>query len=545
MTITIEQQLNLQATEIKKHSLSTLFQNNPNRFSEFSLESSGLFLDFSKNHLTPAIFNHLISLAEQKQMPHAIAALFSGQPVNITEQQAALHTALRTPHNQPFMVDGHDTQHAIHQTLAHMEQWVKHIHQNEWPSKNTITDIVNIGIGGAHLGPALACQALKPFSQNQQNVHFLSNIDGQNCAQLLSQLSPQNTLFIISSKSFGTMETLTHAKTAKQWLIKAGLPFEQHLLAVTANMAKAISFGIPKNQILTMGPWVGGRYSLWSAVGLPIALMIGMDHFNALRAGAHHMDQHFAQSPLSQNMPVIMGLLSIWYRNHLNAHSHCILAYAEGLKMLPQYLQQLEMESNGKQVNYEGKNVEYHTAPVIWGGMGSDSQHAFMQMLHQGTELIPVDFIIPVCAHHPLPKYQEMLVGQALSQSEALMRGRQKDQVQRLLKSKGYKNSESNALASHLVIPGNRPSNTLLMESLSPKNLGALLALYEHKTYVESVMWQINPFDQWGVELGKQLAHQLIDHLHWHETAGDHDPSTKGLLAFCQQLYQRESEDVN
>ncbi|RTZ60844.1 MAG: glucose-6-phosphate isomerase, partial [Gammaproteobacteria bacterium] len=460
-------------------------------------------------------------------------AMFSGERINNTENRPVLHVALRNRSNTPILVDGKDVMPAVNAVLAQMRAFSVALRSGEWRgyTGRAITDVVNIGIGGSDLGGHMVCAALAPFADGPA-PHFVSNVDDADIAQVLARLNPETTLFIIASKTFTTRETMVNAHTARDWLLAAAGDdgaVEKHFVAVSTNAEKVRAFGIDTDNMFAFWDWVGGRYSLWSAIGLPIALSVGMDRFEQLLEGAHEMDQHFRTAPLEQNLPVILGLIGIWYRNFLGYASHAILPYANDLRLLPMFLQQLDMESNGKRVNRDGVPVDYDTGPVIWGAQGTNGQHAFFQLLHQGTENISTDFIVAKTSAYDLGEHHRILLANCLAQTEALMRGQTEQEARAALKAEGKSDADIERLAPHKVFPGNKPSNTIVLDELSPKNLGALIALYEHKVFVQGAIWQINSFDQWGVELGKQLAGVIEQELGGKSTA-DHDSSTKALI---------------
>lgn len=516
--------------------MRTLFASNAQRFHHFSLSAAGLLLDYSKNRITQTTLELLADLANSANLSQQINALFNGDLLNQSERRPALHTALRHIGNDPIRVNGKNILPEIRACQAQMQTISEKIRQGEWRgfSNLPMTDIVNIGIGGSELGPALITQALEAYAESKLRCHFISNVDATPTTSLLAKLNPATTLFIISSKSFNTTETLYNAKTAQEWLQAAagGRSIDAHLLAVTANPQRAVAYGIPADHVLPLWDWVGGRYSLWSAVGLPIVLMLGMKNFQDLLAGATAMDQHFRSAPLLQNMPVILALLSIWYVNFFHAQTQAIIPYEQTLALLPAYLQQAHMESQGKQVRQDGTPVDYATGPVIWGGVGTNGQHAFLQLLHQGTHLIPVDFLVGTSGHHNLAHHHDLLFASCLSQSQALMQGKDLDAVLAELHDKGYSHEIAQQLAPHLTIPGNHPCNTLVYEKLTPHTLGALIALYEHKIFSQAAIWGINCFDQWGVELGKQLAGHLLSDIQSQRIAPHYDASTSGLLKY-------------
>lgn len=517
-----------------------LFADDPARFSNMSLSTCGLFLDYSKNRATPETLNLLLTLAQEAKLDAKIKAMFAGDIINTTEKRAVLHTALRSTAQQSIIAEGQDIVPEVQQTLNKMQQFVTSVTSGQWKgyTGKAITDIVSIGIGGSFLGPKIVSQALRPYWMTGLNCHFVANVDGTSISEKLKLLDPETTLFIMSSKSFGTQETLTNTLTAKAWFLAKGgsqSDVAKHFVAVTSNVAKATDFGIDADNIFPMWDWVGGRYSLWSAIGLPIALLIGMDNFRSLLKGAHQMDTHFANAPLAENMPVIMGLFSLWYGNFFNAQSHVVLTYDHYLRGLPAYFQQLDMESNGKSVTLNGTHVDYSTGPVIWGGEGTNGQHAYHQLLHQGTALIPADFIMPLQSHNPIGEHHDQLASNCFGQTQALMQGRTLDEALAELSKSSLSDEEKLLIAKHKVMPGNKPSNTLLMDKLTPETLGALIALYEHRTFVQGAIWDINSFDQWGVELGKSLGNDVLARIGAEQDATALDASSNGLINLYRQ----------
>lgn len=518
---------------LQSQTLLQLFDDNPDRATQHTIEAAGLRLDYSKNFIDGALIHSLMQLARQANLPNAITQLLTGGIVNNTEQRPAMHTALRAP--TPAI-----EAKAIQQAFVKMETLVSDIHSGKWRgySDETITDVVNIGIGGSDLGPQMATHALKPFHTGHVRVHFVSNVDPSCLQDLLQHLAPARTLFIVASKSFTTLETLQNAEAARRWLLAAA-PNNQatarHFVAVSSAVKKAADFGIDTNNILPMWDWVGGRYSLWSAIGLPIALAVGMPHFRAMLSGAHAMDEHFQHAHLAHNMPVMLGLLGFWYRHFWQASTHVVLPYDHYLRFFPDYLQQLDMESNGKHVNHAGADLPYATGPVIWGAVGTNGQHSFHQLLHQGTHCIPADFILSLQSHHPECSEQHRhLLANGLAQSQALMCGKSLAAVEAELQQQGFNADAIAQLAPHKVIAGNRPSNIISMEQLTPATLGALIALYEHKVYVQGVLWDINSFDQWGVELGKQLSGPIFAALSGGENSSL-DASTQASISRYRQ----------
>ncbi|MGM0570718.1 glucose-6-phosphate isomerase [Marinobacter sp.] len=515
--------------------MRTLFRDDPERFHRFSLSAAGLQLDYSKNRIDRTTPELLAALANACQLPKAREAMFTGQAINNTEHRPALHTALRAASDRDIRVDGINIVPEVHATLDRMEAFVAQVHGGERTGYrgDHLTDVVSIGIGGSYLGPRMMTEALKPYTREGIRCHYVANIDGTDVSEVLASVRPETTLFLVQSKSFGTQETLENSRLARQWLLDAGATeadLARHFVAVTANADAAHDFGIAPEAVFPMWDWVGGRYSLWSAIGLPIALTLGMDNFRRILAGARAMDDHFREAPLQENMPVVMAMLGIWYVNFWNADNHAILTYDEYLKELPAHLQQLDMESNGKQVDRNGEPVDYRTGPVIWGGVGANGQHAYHQLLHQGTVLSPADFIIPLESHNPVARHHATLFANCLAQTQALMQGKTEAEARQELESQGLSPDEVDQLAPHKVIPGNKPSNTLVFRKATPEVLGALVALYEHRTFVQGVIWNLNSFDQWGVELGKQLGKPILQQLGEGIRAEELDSSTAGLM---------------
>ncbi|HID45152.1 MAG TPA: glucose-6-phosphate isomerase [Chromatiaceae bacterium] len=529
------------ANQLKSQHLRDLFSADAERFQRFSLEFGEVLLDYSKNFITDETLKLLRDLAQQADLKGWIERMFSGDRINNTENRAVLHTALRNRSNTPVMVDGENVMPGINRVLAQMDDFCGRVRRGEWKgyTGKTITDIVNIGIGGSDLGPHMVATALRPYWKDGLTAHFVSNVDGTDINETLAKVSPETTLFVIASKTFTTRETMTNAHSARQWFLDNSdgdpLKIRHHFVAVSTNSSAVQAFGIDSHNMFEFWDWVGGRYSLWSAIGLPVALVVGMENFKQLLAGAHEMDRHFAEADFSENMPVILGLLGIWYRNFFNAGNHAILPYDHSLRLLPAYLQQADMESNGKRVTRDGVPVDYDTGPVIWGQPGTNGQHAFFQLIHQGTELVPADFILPIRTHHPISEHHEILSANCIAQTEALMRGKTEDEVRKELLDAGMDEDQITMLAPHKVFPGNKPSNTLMMRQLTPYNLGTLIALYEHKIFVESIIWNINAFDQWGVELGKQLAGVIEKELDSAKPCTSHDSSTNGLVNYLKK----------
>ena len=512
-----------------------LFRQDAQRFDKFSLQFEDILVDFSKQSVTHQTIDLLLALARQQNLEKWIARMFGGEKINHTENRAALHIALRS--HKTVMLDGEDVTLSVKNVLQKMALFSSKIRNGEYLgfSNKPITDIVNIGIGGSDLGPLMVTEALKPYCSDRLSVHFVSNVDGVQLYETLQRLNPATTLFIIASKTFTTQETMANACSARHWFVSQGgseKAVAKHFVAVSTNRAAVEKFGIDSNNMFEFWDWVGGRYSLWSSIGLSIVLMIGMQHFKALLAGAEAMDQHFSTVPLEKNLPVMFGLLAIWHINFNGIRSHAVLPYDQYLHRFPAYLQQLEMESNGKRISRDGQTVDYQTGVVIWGEPGTNGQHAFYQLLHQGTQTISADFLAPCQSQHPLDNHHQLLLANFFAQTEALMQGKDESEVQNELKSQGLSAEYIKTLLPHKTFPGNRPTTSILYKQLDPRTLGALIALYEHKVFVQSVIWNINPFDQWGVELGKQLSNKILPELEQDEPVSSHDASTNGLINF-------------
>jgi len=512
-----------------------LFSSDPTRFPRLSLDAADLFLDYSKNRVDDETLRLLFELARAAGLAQRIESMFLGERINNTENRAVLHTALRNAVDHPVLVDGADVMPEVDAGLRHMHEFTDAVRNGVWRGHGgaRITDIVNIGIGGSHLGPYMAVEALRADSGDGPRVHFVANVDDADIGFTLARLDPESTLFVVVSKTFTTQETATNAATAREWLLdhfRDNAAVSRHFAAVSTNLSAVRAFGIDPKNTFTMWDWVGGRYSLWSAVGLSIALAVGMDDFRRLLSGAHAMDRHFREAPFERNMPVIMALLGIWYADFLDAASHCVVPYDERLRHLPAYLQQLDMESNGKRVSREGAAIGVHTGPILWGNTGTNSQHAFFQLLHQGTHLIPVDFLLAASSEHGIGRHHDMLAANCLAQAEALMRGRSGDETAAEMRDAGIEADRIAELVPHRSFPGNRPSNLLLYPRLDAVTLGRIIALYEHKVFVQGVIWNVNSFDQWGVELGKQLAGTILNEIDG-AGPGAHDSSTAGLIA--------------
>lgn len=521
--------------QIKHIQLRRLFAENPQRFEELSLRFGGVFVDYSKQRITLETRDLLVKFAQSRGLQEATQRFFSGEKINTTEGRAVLHTALRNQSGKPVYFEGKDVMPDIQQVLHKIQLFSEDVRSGAHRGYTGahITDVVNIGIGGSDLGPKMVCHALTPYSNRTLNVHFVSNIDGTHLTETLHTLNPATTLFIIASKTFTTDETMTNAHSARTWFLSGGATegdIEKHFVAVSTNFPATADFGIAPENVFIFWDWVGGRFSLWSAIGLPIALSVGYENFHALLAGAHAMDEHFRSAEFHENLPVLLALLDVWNGNFFGENSHAILPYDEYLRLLPAYLQQAEMESNGKYVRMNGERVDYTTAPVIWGQPGTDSQHSFFQLLHQGTQIIPADFIGVARSHNPLPMHHEKLMANFFAQTEALLCGKTPEEVRAELTAAGLDENAIQTLLPHKVFEGNRPTTTILLNELTPTTLGNLLALYEHKIFVQGVLWDVNSFDQWGVELGKQLAKKILPELVDTALVTSHDASTNGLI---------------
>lgn len=512
-----------------------LFAQNPDRFAQFSLRFEDILVDFSKNRVTTETMTLLRQLAEQAGLSEAIEKMFSGDKINGTEGRAVLHTALRNRSNTPVMVDGADVMPEVNAVLAHMKSFTERVRSGEWKgySGKAITDVVNIGIGGSDLGPVMVTEALKFYASDKLNVHFVSNVDGVHIYETLQLVNPETTLFLVASKTFTTQETMTNAQSARQWFLDNGgsqTDVAKHFAALSTNKTAVEQFGIDTENMFGFWDWVGGRYSLWSAIGLSIALYIGFDKFEELLDGAHAMDNHFRTAPLDENVPATLALLGIWYNNFYGAQSEAILPYDQYMHRFAAYFQQGDMESNGKSVDRDGHSVTYQTGPIIWGEPGTNGQHAFYQLIHQGTKLIPCDFIAPAISHRPMGDHHMMLLSNFFAQTEALMNGKTEDEAASELRKAGKTDEEIAQIAPFKAFSGNRPTNSILLKTITPRALGSLIALYEHKIFTQGVIWNIFSFDQWGVELGKQLANKILPELEADTPVNSHDSSTNGLI---------------
>ena len=528
------QALQSHAQDAQQWQMRDLFAQDPQRFERFSSEAAGLFLDYSKNRLDGRTLALLAELARERGVERLRDAMFAGEKINLTENRAVLHTALRAPKDKQITVDGQDVTADVHAVLERIRTFSDAVRSGQWRGHTgkEITDIVNIGIGGSDLGPKMVCLALRQFAHPRLTMHFVSNVDGHDMDAALSRVNPETTLFIIASKTFTTAETMMNANTARSWFLKHASEeaLAKHFVAVSTNVEAIKKFGIDPDNMFPFWDWVGGRYSLWSAIGLPVALCVGYGYFADFLAGAHALDEHFRTAPIEQNLPVILALVGFWNREFLGCPSVSIAPYHQDLNRFPAYLQQLDMESNGKRVTRAGDTItDYETCPVIWGDVGTNGQHAYFQLLHQGTDVTPIDFIAALRPAHEFHNHHAALLANCFAQSEAFMKGKTADEVRQDLA--GQDPAEIERLVPHKTFPGNRPSNTILMEYLTPATLGALIALYEHKTFVQGALWDVNSFDQWGVELGKVLAKKIEAELNGEAQPAQHDGSTNGLIA--------------
>ncbi|BCM25185.1 glucose-6-phosphate isomerase [Methyloradius palustris] len=542
-TLPVWQKLCAHYQEILPQHMRDLFAQNPKRFEEFSLESTGLLFDYSKHRITHETMGLLFELAREANIESWRDRMFSGEKINFTEKRAVLHTALRNRSNKPVLVDGKDVMPEVNRVLQQMRSFSERVRSGQWLgyTGKKITDIVNIGIGGSDLGPVMVCDALKPYASKDIRAHFVSNIDGAHLIRALEQCNPETTLFIVASKTFTTQETMTNAQSARKWFLQSAVDqahVAKHFVALSTN-AKAVSeFGIDTANMFEFWDWVGGRYSLWSAIGLSIAIYVGMDNFEDLLAGGHEMDEHFKTAPLEQSLPVIMALIGIWYNNFFHVDTTAILPYDQGMARFPAYLQQADMESDGKFIDREGKRVNYKTGSVIWGEAGTNGQHAFYQLIHQGTQIIPCDFLMPMHSHYKVGTngntHHKILLANFLAQTQSLMLGKTTEQARAELEKQGLSGEALETLLPHKTFEGNRPTTSILFDTLTPNTLGKLIALYEHKIFVQGMIWNINSFDQWGVEYGKQIAQEILPQLTSADVVTDFDSSTNGLINYTK-----------
>lgn len=523
-----------------KAEMREMFAKDPQRAEKYSLKLGNMVFDYSKNRINDRIRNALLMLAKERKVDEKIEAMFAGEKINQTEKRAVLHVALRNRANTPIFVDGKNVMPKINEVLGKMRKFSEAVRLGEFTgyTGKKLTNIVNIGIGGSDLGPKMACEALRRYWAKDIKCYFISNIDGTACAEVLNKINPEETLFIVCSKTFTTIETLTNAKTCRKWLVDAlgEHAVSKHFVAVSTNAKEVGKFGIDVENMFEFWDFVGGRYSMWSAIGLSIAIAVGMDNFDKMLDGAHEMDMHFKNAGFADNIPVMMALLEIWYRDFFKFGSVAVIPYDQYLKYVPAYLQQLVMESNGKSVNNEEKFVKYNTSPVLFGGAGTDVQHSFFQMIHQGTSIVPCDFIIPAISHNEIGDHHEILVANVLAQGEALMRGKTSTEAYEEMIKAGKSKEEAVALKKYKSFPGNRPSNTFVFKKMDPHALGMLIAAYEHKTFVEGVIWNIDSFDQMGVELGKQMALSILPELQNNASSIRHDSSTENLIKLIKDL---------
>jgi glucose-6-phosphate isomerase len=529
---------------VNRLQMRDLFAEDPRRFERFSIRFNDLLVDFSKNRITAETLGLLIELARECGLPEAIAQMFAGGRINETENRAVLHVALRNRANTPIHADGVDVMPEVNAVLSRMRDFSRRVNSGKWKgfTGKRITDIVNIGIGGSDLGPVMATECLRPYANPKLRVHFVSNVDGTHIAETLKGLNPEKTLFMIASKTFTTQETMTNAFTARDWLLaqaQDAAHVAKHFVAISTNRAQVEAFGIHPDNMFVFWDWVGGRYSLWSAIGLSIACAIGFERFEELLAGAHDMDRHFREAPFERNLPVILALIGIWYTNFFGAETEVILPYDQYMHRFPAYFQQGNMESNGKSADRSGQPVACATGPIVWGEPGTNGQHAFYQLIHQGTRLVPADFLAPAISHNPLGEHHPILLSNFFAQTEALMNGKSAEQAAAELRQEGKSEEEIQRLLPHKVFEGNRPTNSILFRSLTPRVLGSLVALYEHKIFVQGVIWNIFSFDQWGVELGKQLAGRIQPELRDEAPVTGHDASTNGLINAYKEMRQR------
>lgn len=532
------QALAAHAVDARQWQMRQLFADNDQRFPQLTVDAAGLFLDYSKNRLDADTIALLVDLARERGVETQRDAMLRGDKINLTEHRAVLHTALRLPRGKSLVVDGRDVVPDVHAVLDQVRDFTDKVRSGAWLgySGKPITDIVNIGIGGSDLGPKMAVLALRSFAHPRLKMHFVSNVDGHDMDAALALVNPETTLFIVASKTFTTAETMLNANTARTWFLQSATEADlaRHFVAVSTNLDSVKAFGIDPANMFPFWDWVGGRYSVWSAIGLSVALAVGFGYFSDFLAGAHAMDEHFREAPLEQNMPVLLAMVGFWNREFLDAGSLSIAPYHQDLNRFPAYLQQLDMESNGKRVTRGGAAVDTATCPVVWGECGTNAQHAYFQLLHQGTDITPIDFIAALRATHDLPGHHDALLANCFAQSEAFMTGKTGDEVRADLTAQKLSATEIEELVPHKTFPGNRPSNTILMDQLTPLTLGALIALYEHKTFVQGVIWDVNSFDQWGVELGKVLAKNIQAELQGEIKPKRHDSSTNGLIIMAK-----------
>ena len=540
----IWQALNQHKKDIEPISLREMFKSDAARFDQFHIQFNDLLLDYSKHLISKETINLLVKLAKEADIEGWRDRMFKGEKINSTEHRAVLHTALRNQNETPIMSDGEDVMPKVKNVLKKMRRFSEDVRSGQWKgfTGKAITSVINIGIGGSDLGPAMVCQALKPYGSKTITPYFVSNVDGADLSQALEKCDPETTLFIIASKTFTTQETMTNAYSARDWLLKAAKDnqhIKKHFVALSTNQHVVSQFGIDTENMFEFWDWVGGRYSLWSAIGLSIALYIGMDSFEELLKGGFEMDEHFKTAPIQQNIPMMMGLLGIWNINFFNFSTHAILAYDQGLSKLAPYLQQADMESNGKFINRDGEHIDFHTGPVLWGEVGTNGQHAFYQLLHQGTEIAPADFIMPIESHYKIGKdgdeHHKILLSNFIAQTQSLMLGKTYDEARTEIEKQGFEGEDIESFIPQKTFEGNRPTSSILFQKLTPKTLGQLIAMYEHKIFTQGIIWNINSFDQWGVEYGKQIAKQVLPKLSEKTPTHDFDSSTNGLINYVKK----------
>ena len=530
--------------DIETISLREMFKSNPDRFNHFHIQFNDLLLDYSKHRVSRETIGLLVKLAKEADVEGWRNRMFEGEKINSTEHRAVLHTALRNQKEIPIISDGEDVMPKVKNVLKKMRRFSEDVRSGQWKgfTGKAITSVINIGIGGSDLGPAMVCQALKAYGSKTITPYFVSNVDGADLSQTLEKCSPETTLFIIASKTFTTQETMTNAFSARDWFLKAAKDnqhIKKHFVALSTNQHAVSEFGIDIENMFEFWDWVGGRYSLWSAIGLSIALYIGMDGFEELLKGGFEMDEHFKTAPIEQNIPMMMGLLGVWYINFFNFPTHAILAYDQGLSKLAPYLQQADMESNGKFINREGERIDFHTGPVIWGEIGTNGQHAFYQLLHQGTEIVPADFIMPIQSQYKLGKdgneHHKILLSNFIAQTQSLMLGKTYNEARTEIEKQGYEGEDIESFIPQKTFEGNRPTSSILFKKLTPKTLGQIIAMYEHKIFTQGIIWNINSFDQWGVEYGKQIAKQVLPKLSEKAPTDNFDSSTNGLINYIKK----------
>jgi len=540
----IWQSLNQHKKDIESISLREMFKSDPNRFNQFHIQFNDLLLDYSKHRISKETISLLIKLAKEADVEGWRNRMFRGEKINSTEHRAVLHTALRNQNTSPIISDGEDVMPKVKNVLKKMRRFSEEVRSGLWRgfSGKAITSVINIGIGGSDLGPAMVCQALKAYGSKTITPYFVSNVDGADLSQVLEKCNPETTLFIIASKTFTTQETMTNAFSARDWFLQAAKDnqhIKKHFVALSTNQHAVSEFGIDTENMFEFWDWVGGRYSLWSAIGLSIALYIGMDGFEDLLKGGFEMDEHFKTAPIEQNIPMMMGLLGVWYINFFNFSTHAILAYDQGLSKLAPYLQQADMESNGKFINRDGEHINYHTGPVIWGEVGTNGQHAFYQLLHQGTEIVPADFIMPIESQYTLGKdgneHHKILLSNFIAQTQSLMLGKTYHEARAEIEKQGYEGEDIESFIPQKTFEGNRPTSSILFKKLTPKTLGQIIAMYEHKIFTQGIIWNINSFDQWGVEYGKQIAKQVLPKLSEKTPTDNFDSSTNGLINYIKK----------